>query len=550
MEFIGIYKNISSTTSSLVSHTTYYRDYVVILGNGYAPHRSRRSGKSTVENERTDNMIAEAYGVADDVVDCYGSYGASISIKRKWIQVLEDRYVFRIKLLPGTRVDSIKRHARDVQMALRLPLFHVEEDGMFINIVASKEAGTHYRLPHILKSPIYKDAQKQMSIAHPIGFDVTNTAVINDLTKYPHLMVCGTTGSGKTTALLALLASLIFGYRPSRLRLLICDMAATLSQFSDAPHLAYPVVEDFDTFSKAMQILEKELERRMGMKHSIAFSRLPTIVCVIDEFTKFMSGTDDKQKLALVKTTITNILRRARHVKIHLVIAAHNPIVANMKIDISDLPTKMIFKVSRPVNSVTVIGVGGAEKLSGNGDMYFQSSTDSQLQRIQGAYVSPKDIVSVLNYVRSRHDSRTPEQMRRDSIYSSKYGFVITESDMEGIESDTHDTPIIVPVKRKQSTEDSLFPEVFMWALTCDSISNNMICDNFGIGFRRANGLLERLQQLEVAGSLYAKLARPILPVCLDDLSPDVITLMNEYGYTTDDISNAIHSKREVARGE
>lgn len=458
----------------------------------------------------------------------YKSYNVSIDIKEKGITVLKDRIKFPIKLPPGTKVSDIYKYAGDVQINLKLPLFQVIQEGLSIFIVASMNMDMDYSLRRLLTCPEYAEALNKMVIAHPVGFDATSNPIIKDLASYPHCLIAGTTGSGKSVALRILLVSLLLRYPPSKINLLICDMAGDLLQFNGFPHLSYPIVQDFDKFLYCMLKLKAEMERRIQLKGTRYFTKLTRIVCVVDEFTSFVAGTDAKSKL--VREVIAEILRRGRHAKIHMIFAAHNPTQQRLKLDISDIPTKMAFRVSRLNNSLAVLSEGGAEKLSGNGDMLFQSSQGDELQRIQGAFISPKELKGILSILRTRWSQQS---------FSNRYIFTIDEAEPQQME------PVLTakPLTVKQDIDDKLFTQVALWALGQTSISCNMITEAFNFGWRRANGFIKRLHDMGIVGDLDAKLPRQVLPQSVENIPGDTIKFLERNGVPADEIVAALEQR-------
>ncbi len=475
--------------------------------------------------------------LAKKIIKRYKRHGVSIDIKDKGITILQDRFKFKIKLLPGTRVDQIDKYSKDVQVSLKLPLFQVIQESLSIFIIASKESLKDNNLLDIFKSSEYIAAKKIMQIAHPLGFDAMNKLVIADLALYPHLMLCGTTGSGKSTAIKSLLVSLLGGYSPNKVNILICDKAGDLLPFAELPHLSCPIIQDFEVFLNIMLLMRAEMERRISMKHLEEFSRLPIIVCVIDEFLAFISGADDKRSSKLVQDTLSDILRRGRHARIHMVLAAHNPTKQNVKIDISDIPTKMAFRVAKFTNSVTVLGESGAEKLRGKGDMLFQSSQNDELQRIQGAYISPEDIEEALDQIRSYYSSRSPKQKEDAKI------FMLNETNLQQMGTTTDDARLNTLVNTKRNSDDALLARIVMWALEYDSISCNKIIETFSVGWPRAKRVLDKLHEFGIVGDIYEKLPRVVLPTSLEDLSPKVVSFLKCHGYASEHIEETMKSK-------
>lgn len=471
------------------------------------------------------DMEDEADYWSEKIVKRYASYNVSIDIREKGIIILEDRIKFPIKLRPGTRVNDIYKYAEDVKMNLKLPLFQIIQEELSLFIIASRQTIADYSLRRLLSSPEYAEAMGEMMIAHPIGFDATGKPIIKDLALYPHALIAGTTGSGKSVSLKVLLISLLYKYSPSKVNLLICDRAGDLLQFSGFPHLSYPVIQDFDAFLYSMLKLKSEMERRIQLKGTRGFTRLTQIVCVVDEFTSFIAGTDAKSKL--VREVIAEILRRGRHAKIHMIFAAHNPTQQRLKLDISDIPTKIAFKVSRLNNSLAVLSEGGAEKLSGNGDMLFQSSQGDELQRIQGAFISPKELNKILDILRAKLSEQP---------FNSRYMFTIDEANPQQTEPILEDNLFGESLTTKQDIDDKLLTKVALWTLGQDSISCNMITETFNFGWRRANGFIKRLHDMGIVGELDAKLPRQVRPQSIEDIPIETVKFLEKNGVSTDDI--------------
>ena len=493
-----------------------------------------------------DVLEDQAEELASKIIKRYKSYGIAIAIKDNGKKILKDRFIYRIKILPGTRKDAIEKYAEDVRMSLKLSLFQVIEENTSIFIVASKEFVLDNNLLRILASPEFAEvkANKKIKIPHFVGFDATGKPVITDLTKYPHIMASGTTGSGKTVGLKSLVLSVILGCSQNKVKLLICDKASEFEQFSKIPHLSYPLITDSSTFLKVMLKLKSELDRRLIIKNRKEFAHLPAIVCVADEFLSFLSEIGNKKMINLAAETISAILRRGRHVKIHMVLAAHNPTQKNMLIDLSDIQARMAFQCAKYTNSITILGQGGAEKLRGNGDMLFRSSSNAALQRVQGAFIAPKDIKEALHRVRLSYNNRPPKEIDHDRFLNLKYGFVINEKDLNESEA-AQSSSLIISTKTNDEIDTQLFTKIIIWALEHESISGNMICDTFHIGWRRANGFLEKLNVLGITGDMYAKLPRAVLPRNIEDISIETMDFLSKNGIPVNDIAAAIRNRKQ-----
>lgn len=480
-----------------------------------------------------DDSYCDARQLAKQIVSFYEKRKVPINIDKWDIFVHGKRYKFRVIFKKKTKHDFIRRYARDAQLYLELALFQVVEEGTAIYIVASRKLPKKNGLMHIFKSQEYITACKEMKVVHPVGIDAMGNPVISDLTKYPHAMVAGTTRSGKSVALRSLLLSLVCKYPPTKINLLIGDGASDLQQFSGLPHLSYPVINDGETFFSVVFALKEEMERRIDIKQTDEFMQLPSIIFIIDEFNSFVSSsTVNKRRLGLLTEAISELLRRGRHSKIHLILAAHNPTKQNMRIDMGDIPVKLVFRVPNVHNSVTVLGEGGAEKLKGEGDMYFLQNGEKK--RLLGAYIGEEEMLHILEKVSVFY------RLRRNGHH-----FTIAEADIQakkhGFEEDNRDFFIAESRCIKEDSRKELFSKVVLWTLKHKAISCNMLSENFHVGWRRANELIGQLHDAGIVGELDAKLPRKVLPQCIEEVPEAVLDILEHNGISSDTVSNAIN---------
>lgn len=269
---------------------------------------------------------------------------------------------------------------------------------------------------------------KGMELPVPLGLDVNNKAHVNDLTKMPHLLVSGTTGSGKSVFMNSLISGLIFHKSPKELRFLMIDpKMIELSPYNGIPHLLKPVVTDVEEAKNLLLWAEKEMDRRYqifsdmqaksittfnaavkkGSKRSIEgrlnkkidwkFEELPYIVIVIDELADLMLTQRNE-----VERPITRIAQKARAAGIHMVMATQRPssdiVTGLIK---TNFPTRVSFKVSSNIDSRTILDQPGAEKLLGNGDMLFMAQGKA-IERLQGSFMTEDEVKKVVNSVASQ----------------------------------------------------------------------------------------------------------------------------------------------------
>lgn len=291
----------------------------------------------------------------------YEARGVIFDIHEQVYPLPGNRIQLRVKFLRGTQLEAIKRHKDDVRRTLKLDLLEIEEHHDNVFIVISKQLdGEEFLLTNLLRSPIYREARRRMDIAVPIGIVGTGSPVVVDLcdSSFPHTLISGGTGSGKTYAIKSIAVSLL-GYPPDKVNLILGDRANDMSAFKDLPHLSCPLIEDFDTLLGALLALKDEMDRRLSIKDTPEMCQSPFIIVLIDEFTSFMSEAPDKRRLSIAVDTLTQLLRRGRHTKIHFILGAYNPTKADMKINTADLPVRMAFKAANLHNSLTALGAGG-----------------------------------------------------------------------------------------------------------------------------------------------------------------------------------------------
>ncbi|MBB5337398.1 FtsK/SpoIIIE domain-containing protein [Pectinatus brassicae] len=497
-----------------------------------------------MSNYDYDELQYQAEDLAEKIIKRYKSYGVYINIKNKNIYLRNDCFIYKTKILCGTRKNDIEKYAEDVRMSLKLPVLRIMEQNIFILIIVSKASVSNKNFLQILKCPEFESfkANRANIIPHIVGIDAIGKPVITDLVKYPHILVSGTTGSGKTTGLKNILLSILCNCPPNKVKLLICDKANEFDQFSDVPHLSAPIITDSKIFLNIMLKLKAELDNRLSIKNTEEFSHFPTIVCVADEFLSFLSEIGNKKMMNLAAETISAILRRGRHVKIHMVLAAHNPTQKNMLIDLSDIQSRMAFQCAKYNNSITILGESGAEKLKGNGDMLFRSSSNAQLQHIQGLFISEKTINKALTNIRINYKNRPPKDIERYNLFNKKYCFLTNTQDLTTQRTSVKFTNIVAS-NTNNEIDDQLFANIIIWALNKNHISCNMICDTFHIGWKRATGFIDKLHKLQITGDIYAKLPRTVLPVCLEDLSSETINFLNAHGKTIKTINQALTCK-------
>lgn len=334
---------------------------------------------------------------------------------------------FEIQPAPGVKVSKISNLAKDLARSLAVISVRVVEvipGKTTVGIEIPNEDREIVRLSEVLQTREFDEAQSPVTLA--LGHDIGGNPVMADLAKMPHLLVAGTTGSGKSVGVNAMLLSILFKATPEEVRLIMIDpKMLELSIYEGIPHLLAPVVTDMKEASNALRWCVAEMERRyklmaaMGVRNLAGFNRkvrdaekagmplsdplyrresmddipptlesLPVIVVVIDEFADMMMIVGKK-----VEELIARIAQKARAAGIHLVLATQRPSVDVITGLIkANIPTRMAFQVSSKIDSRTILDQGGAEQLLGHGDMLYMPPGTSLPVRVHGAFVSDEEV--------------------------------------------------------------------------------------------------------------------------------------------------------------
>lgn len=465
-------------------------------------------------------------------------YYAAVKLEMEldFVRVVGDLFIFQIGFIPGTTESKIRQYLGDVQQALELELLQLHREGRELFFVVSEYNTFDNRLLGILTSPSYAEYIKDMEIPYPIGFNVMRRPVIVDLVLHLSWLLGGAGFSGKTTGLQCLAASILWSCSPEHVNLVFIDEPANLTQFAALPHLSCPVIHDVDAGFKVIINLHKEMKRRLKLKdeNPEEFNFQPIIVCFIDECVSFVAGAG-KQKSQILADTISLLLRMGRHARIYMVLATQNSSLDEMKCDLSPVTSRIAFTCGKPINSVTLLGEGGAEKLSGKGELYFKSQKHSGLMYIKGALITSEEIEKVCEHVRAKYE---------EVEWDDRYKFIIDPASLLPDEDDIGDAPATGSTTTTQDIDDKTFAKIIMWTLGRETVSGNAINKAFkNVGERKAGSILKRLCKLGIVGEANVKLPRDVLPVCQEDLSPGIISLLKCHGYDPEHIEKILNSK-------
>ncbi|MFH1480218.1 MAG: DNA translocase FtsK, partial [Pseudomonadota bacterium] len=332
--------------------------------------------------------------------------------------------MYEFKPAPGIKISKVAGLSDDLALALRAQSIRIVAPipgKAAIGIEIPNNRRDLVCLREILSSTVFKTSNYKLTIA--LGKDITGTPITADLTKMPHLLVAGATGTGKSISLNAMINSLLFKNSPEMVRFLMIDpKRIELSVYNDIPHLLHPVVTRPKEATKALRWAVEEMERRYmllsdkGVRNIDAYNRkimkdkkatgtqesegsdrnLPYIVVVIDELADLMMTSSRE-----VEEAITRLAQMARAAGIHLIIATQRPSVDVLTgIIKANFPARISFQVSSKVDSRTILDAMGAESLLGEGDMLFMPPGVGRIMRIHGAYLSEEEVKKVADFLR------------------------------------------------------------------------------------------------------------------------------------------------------
>lgn len=383
------------------------------------------------------------------------------------------------------------------------------------------------RFSEVLSSTQYDDAKSPVTLA--LGHDIGGKPVIADLAKMPHLLVAGTTGSGKSVGVNAMILSILFKSTPEEARMIMIDpKMLELSIYEGIPHLLCPVVTDMKEAANALRWSVAEMERRyklmaaMGVRNLAGFNRkvkeaeeagtplhdplykresmddeppylkaLPTIVVVVDEFADMMMIVGKK-----VEELIARIAQKARAAGIHLILATQRPSVDVITGLIkANIPTRMAFQVSSKIDSRTILDQGGAEQLLGHGDMLYLPPGTGLPIRVHGAFVSDDEVHRVVEAWKARGAPDYIEDILA-GVEDSGSGFDAGGSGGEGGEG---------------SEEDPLYDEAVRFVTESRRASISAVQRKLKIGYNRAARMIEAMEIAGVVTSMNTNGSREVI---------------------------------------
>ena len=432
------------------------------------------------------------------------NFGVSAKVENVSVGPAITRY--ELKPAEGVRVSKIANLADDIALNLAAESIRIEapipgKQAVGIEIPNKENEVVHLR--DIIESDKFSDASSKLAFA--LGKDVAGEEIVTDIAKMPHVLIAGSTGSGKSVCINTLITSIIYKAKPSEVKLVLVDpKVVELSVYNGIPHLLIPVVTDPKKAAGALAWAVQEMVNRYSLfaakgvrdikgynaaldKENEA-SKLPQIVIVIDELADLMMVAKND-----VEDAICRLAQMARAAGMHLVIATQRPSVDVITGLIkANIPSRIAFAVSSQVDSRTILDMAGAEKLLGKGDMLFYPTGMSKPTRIQGAFISDKDVEKIVDFVKSNGTATYSDDVL-ESIEKANNN----EKEMKDIDEDDDTDPFL--------------DEAIETVIETQQASTSFIQRRFKVGYARAGRIIDQMEERGIISGYQGSKPREVL---------------------------------------
>ena len=432
------------------------------------------------------------------------SFGVSAKVENVSVGPAITRY--ELKPAEGVRVNKIANLADDIALNLAAESIRIEapipgKQAVGIEIPNKEKEVVHLR--DIIESPEFMSSSSKVSFG--LGKDVAGETVVTDIGKMPHMLIAGSTGSGKSVCINTLITSIIYKAKPSEVKLVMVDpKVVELSVYNGIPHLLIPVVTDPRKAAGALAWAVQEMENRYqlfankgvrdlkGYNEAVEdeeIGKLPQIVIIIDELADLMMVAAKE-----VEDSICRLAQKARAAGMHLVIATQRPSVDVITgIIKANIPSRIAFAVSSQIDSRTILDMAGAEKLLGKGDMLFYPIGSSKPVRVQGAFVSDKEVEKIVDFLKSNGGEVTYNEDIIESIENAN------KSDKELAEPDEDDDT------------DPFLEDAIRTVVEVGQASTSFIQRRFKVGYARAGRIIDQMEARGIISGYEGSKPRQVL---------------------------------------
>lgn len=451
--------------------------------------------KKTKQKEEHKGMTANAKKL-EKTLESFG-------VRARVTQIHRGPAVTRYEVQPdiGVKVSRIVNLTDDLALALAAKDIRIEAPipgKAAIGIEVPNRDVAVVSLREVLESPEYNESASKLTLA--LGRDISGEPIVGDMTKMPHLLVAGATGSGKSVCINGLIASILYKANPNEVKFLMIDpKMVELNIYNGIPHLLSPVVTDARRAALALKKVVSEMEKRyeqfaesgarditryneiMLERHpDRPYPALPYIVVIIDELADLMMVAPHD-----VEDAIIRLAQMARAAGIHLIIATQRPSVDVITGVIkANIPSRIAFGVSSQADSRTILDMGGAEKLLGRGDMLYLPVGASKPTRIQGAFLSDREVESIVNFCKEQQEAQYNEE-------------IMVKND------DLND--------EAEDVTDELYPQAVKLVVEAKTASVSLLQRRLRVGYTRAARLIDEMEARGIVGPYEGSKPREVL---------------------------------------
>lgn len=458
------------------------------IGDYHLPSLDLLESPPPIETRQIKEDLANNARILEETLDDFG-------ISAKVTDIEKGPVITRYELepAPGVKLNRIVALGDDIALAMKAQSIRIVAPipgKARVGVEVPNIQSSFVYFTEILSSKEFQEADGTLILA--LGKDIAGHPVVTDLGDMPHILIAGTTGSGKTVCVNSLILSLLFRFSPRDLKLLMVDpKMVELMPFNGLPHLLCPVVTDAKKASAALawvvnemedryQLLAKAATRNIEAYNGKQEEKMPYIVVIIDELADLMMIARDQ-----IESAITRLAQLSRAVGIHLILATQRPSVDVVTgIIKANFPARISFKVASKVDSRTVLDTNGADKLLGKGDMLFLRPGESKLTRAQGALVADREIERVVSFIKDQAEPLYDEQILMDQHKAGLHG---------------------------RAEKDELYDEAVRVIIESSQASVSILQRRLRLGYTRAARIIDMMEQEGMVGPFEGSKPRRLL---------------------------------------
>ena len=461
----------------------------------------------------------------------------SFNVDAKVIKVTQGPAVTRYEIQPnvGVKVNKIVNLADDIALNMRAKSIRIEAPipgRAAVGIEVENDNVSMVSIRELIDSKEFKQSKSKISFV--VGRDISGNAIVADLKSMPHLLIAGSTGSGKSVCINSIITSILYKANPDEVKLVLIDpKVVELGDYNGIPHLLIPVVTEPAKAAAALNWAVAEMEKRYRLfaeKHVRKLADynellksngeteiMPEIVIIIDELADLMMAAPSQ-----VEVSISRLAQLARAAGMHLIVATQRPSVSVITGDIkANIPSRIAFAVASQFDSRTILDMGGAEHLVGKGDMLYNPLDMIKPIRVQGCFISPEEISRVIDFVKNQ----------QDVDYNNEVLDTINKGNSQN---------------GAESASDELFDEAVEFVISAGKASTSLIQRRFRIGYNRAANIVDEMEAKGIIGPAEGSKPRQVLATSVPSGSGYGDAYDNDYSSSDGTVEDLAEDQEEV----